>query len=221
MNTMKKWVLSVLLVLIILIIATILYSVFYREPLIPNFQVADVSISKPMITSGSNLIFHGHILDSLSFSYAASEAVNCRLDFSNNGASLEPKSVTLEYYTVNDTAKVDTFNVAPFASNSRSFDLLSGQSLSGYFEISSAAVNDLWVAFTYTNYTQSVDFSFNLVNSGSADGFAVVELRSDGASVWSNRYTLVAGGNRVETGTVTIHDKGEHSFVLTVIEQGE
>jgi hypothetical protein len=218
---MKTRVLIVLIALAIIFTVMVSFTLFLRtNTLAPNFQVTDVSISKPMITSGSNLIFHGHILDSLSFSYTASESVNCRLDFSNNGASLEPKSVTLEYYTVNDTAKVDTFNVAPFASNSRSFDLLTGQSFSGYFEISGAAVNDLWVAFTYTNYTQSVDFSFNLVNSGSADGFADVELLSDGVSNWSNRYTLVAGGNHMETGTVTIHDKEEHTFMIIIIEQG-
>ena len=218
---MNKWVLSVLIVLIIICSGAVTYSVLLRlNAPVPNIQVNDVNISKPTISQWSNLIFDGHVLNTLSFYYTANASVTCRLNFSNNGASLASKSVTLTYYTINDTAKVDTFYVAPFASDSRGFDLPPGQSLSGYFEISGTAVNDLWVAFTYINYTQSIDFSFNLVNAGSSDGFAVVELRSDGVSVWSNRYYLEAGGNEGVTGTVAIPDKFDHTFLLLMVEQG-
>ena len=129
------------------------------------------------------------------------------------------KSVSFTY-SIDDQARVISFSLPPFASTRYSVDLLAGQVLLGNLSVSGSLVNDIFFSLTTTTYTQSVSFSFTLVNSGYASGFAVVELRSDGMSAWSNRYYLEAGGSEVETGTVTIPDKEDHAFSLIVVEQG-
>jgi hypothetical protein len=123
-------------------------------------------------------------------------------------------------YSIDDQTKVISFSLPLYTSTHHSIDLEAGQVLHGNLSVSGSLINDIFFSLTTTTYTQSISFSFTLVNSGYSDGFAVVELRSDGMSVWSNRYYLEAGGSEVETGTVTIPDKEDHAFLLIVVEQG-
>jgi hypothetical protein len=217
MQTMKKWVLSVLATLIIIGTAEVLYLALHRPNApAPSFQVTNVSISKPKITDTNNPIFHGQVKESCSFYYTASDSVTCVLIFSNFNSSSKSVNVTC---FINDSVQNAILNVNPYATYICRYDLFKGQFISGSISISGGEEN-LYFHVTYTNYTQSIDFSFNLANSGSSDGFAVVEFRSDGTPVWSNKYTLVAGGSEREIGTVKIPDKAEHTFQLLMVQQG-
>ena len=215
MHTTKKWVLSVLLALIIIIAAVVSYSVLYR----PNIQIAGMEIPKPTISHKHNLLYDFLSLGSFTFYYPANESTTLNLRFSNEQGYMITKSVAFTY-SIDDQAKVISFSLPPFASTHHSIDLLAGQVLHGDLSVSGSLVNDIFFSLTTSTYTQSVSFSFTLVNSGYSNGFAVVEFRSDGRSVWSNRYYLEAGGSEVETGTVTIPGKEDHAFSLMVVEQG-
>ena len=217
MHTIKKWVLSVLVALIIIGTAAVSFSVLLRTNTpTPSFQVVNVSISKPTIRDTNHLVFYGYVRDICSFYYTASESVTYVLVLNNPNSP--SKFVNLTRFT-DDSEIIDTMNIPPLATQQRSYDLLKGQTFSGQLSILGGE-NDLHLYINYHNYTQSIDFSFNLVNTGSSDGFVVVELRSDGTSVWSNRYYLEARGNEGKTGTVTIPDKEDHAFSLIVVEQG-
>jgi len=212
---MNKWVLSVLLVLIIISTAAVTFPLLYR----PNFQVTEASISKPTIRHTHNFLYDFLSLGSFTFYYPANESTSVNLRFSNDQGYMITKSMAFTY-SIDDQTKVVSFSLPPFASTHHSIDLEAGQVLHGNLSVSGSLINDIFFSLTTTTYTQSISFSFKLVNSGYSNGFAVVELRSDGMSIWSNRYTLEAGGSEEETGTVTIPDKEDHMFLLVVVEQG-
>jgi hypothetical protein len=205
----------VLLALIIISTAAVSYSVLYR----PNIQIAGVEIPKPTISHTHNLLYDFLALGSFTFYYPANESTTLNLHFSNDQGYMITKSVAFTY-SIDDQAKVISFSLPPYAGTHYSIDLLAGQVLHGNLSVSGSLINDIFFSLTTTTYTQSISFSFTLVNSGYSNGFAVVEFRSDGMSVWSNRYYLEAGGSKVETGTVTIPDKEDHTFMLIVVEQG-
>jgi hypothetical protein len=214
MQAMNKWVLSVLLALIIIIAAAVSYSVLHR----PNIQIAGVVIPKPTISHKHYLLYDFLALGSFTFYYPANESTTLNLHFSNEQGYMVTKSVAFTY-SIDDQAKVISFSLPPYASTRYSIDLLAGQVLHGNLSVSGGMINDIFFSLTTTTYTQSISYSFTLVNSGYSSGFAVVELRSDGVSVWSNNYYLEAGGSEVETGTATIPDKEDHGFSLMVVEQ--
>jgi hypothetical protein len=205
----------VLLALIIISTAAVSYSVLYR----PNIQKVGVEIPKPTISHTHNLLYDFLALGSFTFYYPANESTTLNLHFSNDQGYMITKSVTFTY-SIDDQAKVISFSLPPYAGTHYSIDLLAGQVLHGNLSVSGSLINDIFFSLTTTTCTQSISFSFTLVNSGYSNGFAVVEFRSDGMSVWSNRYYLEAGGSKVETGTVTIPDKEDHTFMLIVVEQG-
>ena len=204
--------------MIIISATAVLYLALHQpDESAPSFQLIDVIISKPTIEDANHLVFYGTVKDACSLYYTASIPVTYHLTIHNPNSPT--KSANLTRF-INDSEIIENLNIPPYATYQRSYDLLKGQTFSGLLSISGGE-NDLHLYINYHNYTQSVDFSFNLINSGSSDGYAVVEFRSDRTVVWSNRYYLEVGGNERDTRTITIPDKEDHTFQLVVVQEEE
>src|SRR5712692_4557681 len=59
--------------------------------------------------------------------------------------------------------------------------------------ISGGSGNDTDFYIAADTCTQTVNFSFTLVNSGSANGYATVQIQIDGQTNWTNRYFVARG----------------------------
>ena len=212
---MEKRVLTVFVALIIVGIAAVSYSVLYRL----NIQIVGVEIPKPTINHTHYLLYDFLALGSFTFYYPANESTTLNLRFSNDQGYMMTKSVAFTY-SIDDQAKVVSFSLPPYASTHYSIDLLAGQVLHGYLSVSDSLVNDIFFSLTTTTYTQSISYSFTLVNSGYSNGFAVVELRSDGHSVWTGKYYLNAGETSINNKTVTLPGRETHNFELVVAQLG-
>ena len=129
------------------------------------------------------------------------------------------KSVAFTY-SIDDQTKVISFSLPPYASTHHSVDLLAGQVLHGNLSVLGSLINDIFFSLTTTTYTQSISFSFTLVNSGNSDGFAVVELWSDERPVWTGKYFLNAGETSTNYQTVTLPGRETHTYKLIVAQQG-
>jgi hypothetical protein len=97
--------------------------------------------------------------------------------------------------------------------------LVHGQTLSGSFQVSGGGGNDINFYIQGETCTESISFSFTLVNSGTANGYSTVNLQSDGNQAWSNRYFVQQGQQVTENGAATLSDCNSHTFTVVVTQQ--
>jgi hypothetical protein len=67
--------------------------------------------------------------------------------------------------------------------------------------------------------SQSIAFSFNLVNTGAGNGTAIVQLQADGKPIWSNNYFVQSGKTIYKSGEAAIDDCDNHSYELITASQ--
>ena len=214
-KSLEKWVLTAGITLIIVSIAAVAFSVLYRL----NIQIAGVEIPKSTISYKHNLLYDFLSLGSFTFYYPANESTSLNLRFSNDQGYMITKSVAFTY-SIDDQTKVIFFSLPLYASTHHSIDRLAGQVLHANLSVSGSLINDIFFSLTTTTYTQSISFSFMLVNSGYSDGFAVVELWSDEHPVWTVKYFLNAGETSTNYQMVTLPGRETHTFKLIVAQQG-
>lgn len=162
---MGKWVITVCVALMIVSITAVSFSIFYR----PNIQITRAEIPKPMISHGSlarNLAYSLLCRGSYTFSYPANESTSVHLWFSNDEGFLVPKVVSFTYSIDGNQPKTDSFSLPPFATKYLQIYLLPGQVLHGNLSVSGSLINDIYFSFNAQTITQSINFSFTLVNTG-------------------------------------------------------
>jgi hypothetical protein len=79
--------------------------------------------------------------------------------------------------------------------------------------------NDVNFYIVGNTCSEQVTFSFILVNSGPVNGYANVSFRSDGSSIWTNKYYVPAGQQSTVEVTRIISDCGNHTFSAVVTSQ--
>ena len=191
-------------------------TVIYQAAQQPNIQATSINI--PQATTkpqSSTVVNDGTVANSGAFDYAATLPGTYMLVFDNGFSVFTSKSVAVTY-TVAGTSGSKSFTVSAGSSESLPFTLTTGERLYGTFTVSGGSGNDVNFYLTAQTCTQTLNFSFTLVNSGSANGYATVHFQSDGTSVWSNRYYVAQGQQLPESGSVVLSDCSGHSFNVVV-----
>lgn len=191
-------------------------TVIYRAAQQPNIQVTEVNV--PQGTAhprSSTVVDKGTVVNSGTFDYTTTLPGTYALIFDNSFSIFSSKSVSVTY-TVAGTSDAKSFVVNPGNVERLSFDLSAGQRLSGSFAVSGGSGNDVVFSITARTCTQTVSFSFTLVNSGSANGYATVQFQVDGQTMWTNRYFVAEGQQLPKTGSVDLSDCNGHIYNVVI-----
>jgi len=190
----------------------------YQNSLQPNIQVTAVDISTIKNPNDSVVVNLGRVYDSGKFSYTAEQAGTYVLVFTNIYNILMPYSKRVSVtYSVDGKSYTQSFEIREYFAIP--LKLTKGQSTSGSFTVRGGFNNDVDFYIEAHTGTQSLTFSFTLVNSGVANGFAVVVLQADGKEIWSNRYFVQAGQQVDVSGKAILPDLDEHDLKIEVAQQ--
>ncbi|OLD15059.1 MAG: hypothetical protein AUI97_00255 [Crenarchaeota archaeon 13_1_40CM_3_52_17] len=212
---------------IIIIIATLLAAGgyggnrIYQDSLQPNVQATAVNIGTPSTSpSSSNAVNDGRVTSPGSFDYTTSLPGTYTLVWDNIFSVITSKSVSVTY-TVSGSTHSHSFTVQPGHNYELSFNLGNGDRVYGNFAVSGGS-NDVNFYITAQTCTETVSFSFTLVNPGSANGFATARLLEDGKdTTWSNRYYVPQSGQVQGSGTITLSDCASHILSVSISTQGK
>ena len=164
---------------------------FYEVSLQPNIQVTSIEITPPIKeTIKKNVIDLGRVSRSSSFNYNADKTGIYTMVFSNTFSTFSSKSVSVTY-SADERSDTQSFKVPPGTIRSIPFALSSGQKIEGSFTVSGGSGNDVNFLIERETGTQNLSFSFKLVNSGSADGYADVNIQAYSKTVWSNAISYI------------------------------
>ena len=220
----KKSKLPVIIVLVIVAVALVAGAGYagttvYQAAQQPNIQATAISIGQPVMDPRVTTVLNdGRVSNSGSFDYTSVLPGTYTLVFDNSFSTFSSKSVSVTY-TAAGAPHSQSFVVAPGNAEDISNTLLANQALVGSFAVSGGSGNDVDFSITASTCTQTVNFSFTLVNPGQANGFAIVHLTVDGQSQWSNRYFVSQGQQVAGSGSLTLTDCKTHTFNVLVSAQ--
>ena len=191
----------------------------YQNSLQPNMQITTMSIAQPLQSPASSTVVDlGRVTSSGSFSYTATMTGNYVLTFDNHFSDY-PKSLAVTYSVAGGANIAQSFNIPAGDSQTITVSLAAGQSVSGSFSVAGGPQNNIAFSIVSDTCTESVSFSFAVVNGGSANGFANIAFTSDGQTAWTNRYYAQTGQQLPVSGTVTINDCASHTFNIALASQ--
>ncbi|HVH15121.1 MAG TPA: hypothetical protein VNA15_05315 [Candidatus Angelobacter sp.] len=147
----------------------------------------------------------GRVSSSGAFDYTTTRPGTYTLVFDNTFSFSSYKFVSAAY-SVAGTSYTKSFSIVPGANQTFPYDLSTGQRLVGQFNVTGGSGNDVNFYVTSLTCSQTVFFSFTLVNSGTADGYATVQFQVDGQAFWHNRYFVAQGQHLPESGSVVLSD---------------
>jgi hypothetical protein len=210
------------LAVIIVIVAVVILgggiggTVIYQAAQQPNIQATSINIPQATTSPHSSTVVNeGTVANSGTFDYTTTLPGTYVLVFDNSFSVFSSKSVSVSYTAAGESG-TKSFVVSAGNIQTLSFTLTTGERLYGSFSISGGSGNDIDFYVTAQTCTQTVNFSFTLVNSGSANGYATVHFQSDGTSVWSNRYYVAQGQQLPENGSVVLSDCSGHVYNIVV-----
>lgn len=211
------------LIIVIVILGSIGSVVIYQVAQQPNIQATAINI--PASTTNpqsSTVVNEGTVSNSGSFDYSTPLYGTYALVFDNTFSTFSSKSVSVSYAATGYQGGSRSFLVNPGTTQSITFNLKPGDEISGSFSVSGGSGNDVDFYITAETCSQTIDFSFTLVNSGSANGYATVQFQADGQSYWSNKFFVVPGQQLPETGSVVLSDCNSHNYqvIVTQINKG-
>ena len=188
----------------------------YQDSLQPNIQATAVSFATPRADPVSSTpVDQGRVTSPGSFDYTTTLSGTYTLVWDNSFSVVTSKSVSVTY-TVSGSTKSTSFTVQPGHAQDLSFSLGTGDRIYGSFAVSGGN-NDVNFYITAQTCSQTVSFSFTLVNPGNANGFATARLTEDGHDAsWSNRYYVPQGGQVSGSGTATFPDCSTHTLNIVV-----
>lgn len=217
-HTLKKMPLAGVFVVILLIGGVGTYYA-YQDSFQPKMQVSTVSIAQPLQSpAGGNVYDLGMVSGSGSISYTATQDGTYVLTFDNGFSDIQ-KSLAVTYSVAGGPSTAESFNVPGGSSQTISVNLLAGQSVTGSFTVAGGQRNDIQFSIQSNTCTEAVSFSFIVVNTGNANGFAHVAFTSDGQTSWSSQYFAQMGQQLPASGTVTINNCAAHTFNVILVSQ--
>lgn len=146
-----------------------------------------------------------------SFSYTASVGGLAYLVFDNSFSTFSSKSVSAEY-SVAGVQSSQSFTVGAGDVNTIGVSLNGGQTVSGTFTASGGSGNDVDFSITLSTCSQTIPFTANLVDSGGANGYAVVSLQ-----IQSSSNVATTGGSSL---TSTSNTAGGSSGFGPLVQNG-
>jgi len=191
-------------------------TVVYQAAQQPNIQATSINIPQAITNPQYSIPVNDHIVaNSGTFDYTTTLPGTYVLTFDNSFSTFSSKSVSVSY-TAAGISATKSFVVSGGNTEELSFTLSNGDRLYGSFSVSGGSGNDIAFYITAQTCTQTVSFSFYLVNSGSANGYATVHFQSDGTSIWSNRYYVGQGQQLPENGSVVLSDCSAHTYNILI-----
>jgi hypothetical protein len=191
----------------------------YQNSLQPSIQVMNITTAQPIQNpSSQNVVNLGQVTRSGAISYTAVLDGSYVLVFDNRFSDT-PKSVAVTYSIAGGPSNSMSFTVLDGSSRDITTNLLAGQSIGGTFTVAGTSSNDIAFQIIANTCTQSVSFSFGIVNTGNANGLASVGFQADGQTVWSNRYLVQSGQQLPESGSASFGTCASHTFNVVVQSQ--
>lgn len=192
----------------------------HQNSLQPNVSVTNPNIGQPSKTPASaTVVNEGRVSSSGSFHYAATLDGTYVLTFDNSFSTFSSKTVAVAYTAGSSPSTTTTLNVPAGQAQVISVQLTAGQSISGSFSVSGGSGNDVNFAITANTCSETIPFSYDLANTGSASGNVTSSFQSDGQLVWSHN-DLVSPGQQVPvSGTAQLANCATHNFTIVITSQ--
>ena len=203
--------------------AGIIIGIFlYSLTILPNISVSDVIVNSVPREEFVTVLDYGRVPNYSGFYYDPTVSGTYSLVFSNDFSFISTKYVEAKY-TDNGKYYTQSFQVPAGSQKIIPVYASSSQVISGDFSVSGGSGNDIDFYIGSVICSQTVTFSFNLINTGPVDGNTEIILEADGQSVWSNSYFIEKNTQSRKDGKVTISDCYQHEYFLTIskIERAE
>ena len=212
-----------MIILVAVILGGIGGPLIYQAAQQPNIQATAIDIPpRAANPRTSTVINEGVVAGSGTFDHTTTLPGTYALVFDNSFSVFASKSVSVHYRVCPDynscpaITTTQAFVVDAGYSHKLSFTLTTGQRLSGSFSVSGGSGNDVEFYITAETCTQTVNFSFILVNSGSANGYATIQFQVDGQVFWTNRYFVTQGQQLPVSGSAVLSDCSGHVYNVLV-----
>jgi hypothetical protein len=207
------------IIAIVIILAGVGGYYAYTNSQQPNIQATNIQIAQPQQSPQSSVVVdQGQVPNGASFNYITDLPGSYVMVFDNSFSILSSKSVSLSFST-GGSVNQQSFQVPAGQTKSVSVALLHGQLLNGSFQVSGGSGNDIDFYIQGNTCSQTVSFTFTLVNVGNANGLASVGFQSDGSQPWANRYFVAQGQQSAESGSAIIQDCNSHVYSVVVAQQ--
>lgn len=195
-------------------------NTLHQNSLQPNVSVTNTDIGQPSQTPASATVVNdGRVSSSGSFNYAATLDGSYVLTFDNTFSTFSSKSVYVTYTAGSAQSTATTLNVPAGQVQDISVQSTAGQSITGSFSVSGGSGNDVNFEITANTCSETIPFSYDLANSGSASGNVTSSFQSDGQQVWSH-VDLVSPGQQVPvSGTAQLANCASHNFTIAITSQ--
>ncbi len=223
----KKWSKGTIIAVVIAVVVIAVLVVglggyagiqIYRASLQPNIQATNINIPRGIADPRTSTVSDaGRVVNSWTFDYTTSLPGTYTLVWDNSFSVFTSKSVSVTY-TASGSTHGQSFTVQPGNTEQLMFNLGTGIRIYGNFAVFGGS-NDVNFYITAQTCTQTVNFSFTLVNSGASNGYATVQFMVDGQAAWTNRYYVTQGQQVGENGSVALSDCSGHVENLVVSQQ--
>ena len=182
----------------------------------PKIQATNVNILQNIIKSPPETVFDDPQVSTLTFQYFTTQPGTYFLNF-DNSFSTGPSNTKISLsYSLGDKSNNETIYLPPGTTLSIGYDLSANRVIDTQFNISGGSPNYIHFYITAQTCTHTVDFSFNLVNDGTANGNATVQLQGDGIAYWQRAYSVAQGQNLPESGNAFPSDCIAHNYNVNV-----
>lgn len=207
--------------LVALILLVVLFLVMRGGPTNPGsqqpkVQATNVNILQNIIKSPPETIFDDPQVSTLTFQFTTTQPGTYFLNFANSYSTGPSNTKISLSYSIGDKSHNETIYLPPSASFYEGYDVSTNEVIGIQFNVSGGSPNYIHFYITAQTCTHSVDFSFILLNDGTANGDATVQLQGDGIVYWQRAYSVAQGQNLPESGNIFPIDCIVHNFNLNV-----
>jgi hypothetical protein len=182
----------------------------------PKVQAANISILQNIEKSPPETIFDDPQVSTLTFQFTTTQPGTYFLNFANSYSTGPSNTKISLSYSIGYKSHNETIYLPPSASLYEGYDVSTNEVIGIQFNVSGGSPNYIHFYITAETCTHSVDFSFNLVNNGTANGNATVQLQGDGTVYWQHAYVIAQGQNLPESGNAFPADCIVHNFNVNV-----
>ncbi len=182
----------------------------------PKVQATDINILQNIEKSPPETIFNDPRDSNLTFQFVTTQLGAYFFNFDNSfSVGPSPTKISVSY-SIGDKSNNETLYMCPGCRLSMGYDVSANQIIAIQFTTSGGSPNDIHFYITVQTCTHTVDFSFTLINNGTANGNATVQLQGDGTSYWQHAYSVAQGQNLPESGNAFPPDCIAHNYNVNV-----
>ena len=208
-------------VLVVIILLAVLFAgmrggLIHPPSQEPKVQAVDINILQNIEKSPPETIFDDPRTSNLTFQFVTTQLGAYFFNFDNSfSVGPSPTKISVSY-SIGDKSNNETLYMCSGCRLSMGYDVSANQVIAIQFTISGGSPNDIRFYITVQTCTHTVDFSFTLVNNGTANGNATVQLQGDGISYWQRAYSVAQGQNLPESGNAFPPDCISHNYNVNV-----